>query len=75
MFGIGFFVKGAKRWILLALAAVVFGLKVMILAPAWLVGIWLYHRLQKSPVTNATAKVMAIGPWVLYVLMQFADVA
>ena len=74
MFGLAVYVKGARRLVLLALSVLVFGVNVMILLPAWLLGVWLFHHLQKSPAATASnAPLMAIAPVVLYVAMLAID--
>nr|WP_309504573.1 hypothetical protein [uncultured Roseovarius sp.] len=46
LFAIGFYLRGARRVALLLLAIWVFGLNIMLLMPAWLMGVALYHRLR-----------------------------
>lgn len=47
LFAIMFFMRGAVRWIALALAVFVIGLKVMLLLPAWAMGVGIYAGLGK----------------------------
>lgn len=75
LFAVAVFMRGPRRVVALALATIVFGLNVMILLPAWLAGVWLFHRLQQpADQLAAHAKLMAVGPIVLYVLMLAVDV-
>ncbi|MEP1356469.1 MAG: sterol desaturase family protein [Tateyamaria sp.] len=44
LFGVAVFLKGGLRWVLLALLVLMVGLPILILMPAWLMGVWVWHR-------------------------------
>ncbi len=44
LFALWLWTTGARRWVLLALAAWLIGPKVLLLMPAWLMGVWLWQR-------------------------------
>lgn len=73
LFGLALYLRGPVRVVLLAVSAVAFGLNVIILLPAWLVGVWLFHRLQQPTSTPTNPALLAIAPWVLYALMLAID--
>lgn len=74
LFGIAIFLKGPVRILLLAISIFAFGLNVMLLLPAWLIGVWLFHRLQQPTPEPTNAAFLAAAPWALYVLMLAVDV-
>jgi len=74
LFGLAIFLKGPLRIALLAVSAMAFGFDVLLLLPAWLVGVWLFHRLQDSTKAPGNPTVLAIGPWIIYALMLAVDV-
>ncbi len=48
MFAVLIFIKGALRWILLALFATIAGLPILLLLPAWAVGTMLWGHIKKA---------------------------
>lgn len=75
LFGAAMFLKGPKRWAVLGLSVLVFGFNVLILLPAWVIGVWLFHRLQRpDQMASAQAPVLAIAPWLVYIAMLALDV-
>ena len=74
LFGLALYLKSPVRWGLIALVSIVFGFNVMILLPAWLVGVWVYNRLQDGkPIEARLARLMAVVPVLLYAAMLAID--
>lgn len=69
LFGAAIFLKGPPRIIILVALAVLFGPRVLLLMPAWLMGVWLWHRLaagEARSLSLTTARMMAWGGPILY---------
>ncbi len=79
LFAIIMFTTGLKRLALTGLALCLFGLKVLLLAPAWIMGAWAYAYLQNRPDTEKVSSwgtlACMIMPVVIYTLMQIGGVA
>ncbi len=72
-FGILLYLRGALRWVALAVCGLLFGLKIWLLAPAWFMGVGLYLWLRKTDLSRYSSQMtgMMIGaPIVFYVLFQ-----
>lgn len=64
LFGIAVFLQGPLRIALIACVAFVVGLPILALMPAWLMGVYLWHRLRDPGLTNLPNSVawgLAIG--------------
>jgi peptidoglycan/LPS O-acetylase OafA/YrhL len=64
MFAVAVFVKGPRKFAVLLLSGYVFGPRVLLLMPSWLLGVWLWHWVSKagpSRLTLVQARVFAIG--------------
>ena len=48
MFGFAVFLKGPRRVLFLLAGLALFGLNVLLLMPAWMMGVWLFHRLERG---------------------------
>ena len=69
LFGVAFYMTGPRRVALLLIGGVLFGLNILLLMPAWLMGVWLYHRLKKGALPQgARAALWAVVPVVIYAL-------
>jgi len=69
LFGIAFYLTGLRRIALLGLGIAVLGLNILLLMPAWIMGVWLYHRLKTDALPQGAAAVfLALTPVVLYML-------
>ncbi len=67
LFAVGFYMRGARRLALLALGAWVFGLNILLLMPAWLMGVWLYGRIASARLPEGKAAlVLAVLPVLAY---------
>ncbi|MFT5649235.1 MAG: peptidoglycan/LPS O-acetylase OafA/YrhL [Yoonia sp.] len=76
LFGIAIFMSGAKRTVLLVAVAAFVGLPILMLMPAWLMGVWAWKLIKSNRVDAlpvSTALIYAIGAPVAYVVMQWAD--
>lgn len=78
LFGVAFYTTGLRRAALLALGVAVAGLNIMLLMPAWLIGVWLYRYLSRphQPLRDATAVLLIVAPVSLYIMalnQGFAD--
>ncbi|WP_299402551.1 acyltransferase [uncultured Roseobacter sp.] len=77
LFGVAFFLSGARRVIILLGLVVLFGPWVLLLMPAWLMGVWLWRKLAAGGaglLTSTTARMMAWGAPVLYAVCLWIGV-
>lgn len=77
IFAIMCFMRGATRLIALALTIFIVGLKVMLLLPAWAMGVGIYfllRRLKTHALSPALLWTMMITPLLVYGLCQMIDV-
>lgn len=76
IFAVAVFMSGARRIAVLAIMAVVFGPRILLLMPAWLMGVWLWHRVSQgwfAALTPARAWGLAVGPFAFYGYAQAID--
>jgi peptidoglycan/LPS O-acetylase OafA/YrhL len=76
VFAVAVFMKGARRVVVLAVMAVVFGPRILLLMPAWLMGVWLWYRVSNggfATLTPVRAWCLAIGPVGFYLYAQMID--
>lgn len=67
LFAVAFYLRGVRRAVLLALGALVFGLNILLLMPAWLMGVWLYHRMAAGNLPRGRAALaLAVLPVLAY---------
>ena len=75
LFGIAVFARGARRWALLAAGAMIVGINVLLLAPCWLLGVWVQRRIMAGRLpTGGSAAALALAPAALYALALAVDV-
>ncbi|MDA8585573.1 acyltransferase [Rhodobacteraceae bacterium] len=77
LFGIAIFTSGVLRLILLATAALIFGVNALLLMPAWLMGVVLWNRVKDGhaeQMSKKTAIVAAIGAPLAYVACHILHV-
>lgn len=67
LFGIAMFLGGWRRAVLLLLFFALVGIKILLLVPSWLCGVWLYDRASSVSLRPIPALVGFVGPIVLYV--------
>lgn len=69
LFAVCFFQSGLRRAALLVLFCLLFGLNVLLLMPAWLMGVWLYRNLHLiNGLTAQTLMLLTLGPIAAYAL-------
>ncbi len=67
LFGVAFYLSGLRRAAFLILGVVVVGANILLLMPAWLMGVGLYHRLKAGPHMRCANAVVLCGlPLILY---------
>lgn len=69
------FMSGAVRLVLLAVIAVLAGLPILMLMPAWLMGVWAWHLINSGKtarITRSAAMLFAIGAPAVYIMLQWA---
>lgn len=67
LFGVSVFLKGPRRVLFLLIGLALFGLNVLLLMPAWMMGVWLFHRLDRGwSVGPRTALALATMPMLAY---------
>jgi len=57
LFGLAFYARGAWRVVLMTLALLLMGPKLLLLLPVWLAGVWLYHARRELPITQRQARI------------------
>ncbi len=67
LFGIAIFMRGWRRAVLLALFSALAGIKVLLLLPSWLCGVWLYDRGRSVRLRPIPALIGFVAPIALYV--------
>lgn len=75
-FAIMLYLKGIVRWLALAVCALVFGIKIWLLAPAWFMGVGLYLILERADLSRYPKSFAAMTialPILLYIYFQFID--
>jgi peptidoglycan/LPS O-acetylase OafA/YrhL len=60
LFAVGFYLRGGRRITLLALGAWLFGPNILMLMPAWLLGVWGYKRIARGDLPDGV-KALAIA--------------
>ena len=73
LFGIGFYVTGLKKYILLLLLVLIFGFPVMALFPTWLLGVWAYKRIKAKELSISYAWRWALLPPVFYMICLYMN--
>lgn len=69
LFAIAFYTTGLRRTGLLVLGAAMVGVNILLLMPAWLMGVWLYRRLQSGPALRIASAIACAGiPLAIYAL-------
>ncbi|MEM8655930.1 MAG: acyltransferase [Pseudomonadota bacterium] len=77
LFGVAVFCTGPRRIVLLLMLGVLFGPRVLLLMPAWLMGVAVWHVVKSgraAQLTNRTAQALALGGPLAYFLCQAHDV-
>lgn len=74
LFGVAFYMTGLRRIVLLLGGVALLGLNILLLMPAWLMGVWLYHRLKTGVLPQGIqALALAIVPVAIYVMALKLD--
>lgn len=68
LFAIAIFSGGLRRALLVTIAILVIGPKALFLMPAWLFGVWLYHRSPSIRLTRNMAYTCFVTPVLVYAL-------
>jgi peptidoglycan/LPS O-acetylase OafA/YrhL len=56
LFGVAFYLRGARRWTAGAIVFAIAGYKLWLLLPVWLSGVWLYHWQKRHTVPRRAAR-------------------
>lgn len=70
-FGVAVFCRGAVRWTLLGLMAIVAGPAILLLAPCWLLGVWLQQAMGRGlgrRLSQVSGWTLALAPFGVYAL-------
>jgi peptidoglycan/LPS O-acetylase OafA/YrhL len=57
LFGVMFYLRGTRRWLVAALVLAVVGYNLWLLLPVWLGGVWLYHWQKRHQLRPALARI------------------
>jgi len=74
LFGVACFMNGARRLFALALVLAIMGIKLWLLLPVWLAGVWLYHWQARHTLPRRLARagwVLSVGLLVAYEVTDF----
>lgn len=71
LFGVFFFLKGNKRLILLALISLFVGLKILLLAPVWIMGVICFYYSERVRMNNKFGIVVFISSIILLIYLSF----
>lgn len=74
LFGIAVFLRGPRKWVLLICVALLAGPRILLLMPAWLMGVWLWHRVSRSSAPGPSGWPLALAGPVLYAACLWAGV-
>ena len=66
LFGIFFYMKGQERLWLLLFLSIIFGVAVLVLFPAWLLGGWVYRQIKTIDMKTSMAWFFVVFPLVAY---------
>jgi peptidoglycan/LPS O-acetylase OafA/YrhL len=69
IFGAALFLKGAMRLVILALLTLLVGLPILVMVPAWLLGVWVWHTQGHSD-NRTRAWMMALGSVVALIALK-----
>jgi peptidoglycan/LPS O-acetylase OafA/YrhL len=73
MFGIALFAQGHRRWILLALCALLVGPQILMLFPIWLLGVWVYRFNATHTLSAAAGWTLALSSVAAYFIYRYID--
>ena len=71
IFALFFFAQGVWRWVLAGAAAFIAGPKIMLLAPSWLIGVWVWQVIKSErlqALSRPLAWTLLIAPLVFYLI-------
>ena len=69
LFGVGFYLSGLKKLLLLLPLILVFNISVMLLLPVWLIGLWAYKQIKINALPDAYGWACVIIPPLIYVVL------
>lgn len=75
-FGIAVFIRGLPRVFLLIVTFAIFGPRILMLAPSWVLGVWLWNTIKKPTFRLGlyVGWIFAISPLILYVLCLWIEI-
>lgn len=74
LFAAATYVRPPHRYYLMLVLGLVIGPKILILFPIWLLGVWVYRKTSKSPVSEKTGWACFVSSIAAYILFRQADV-
>lgn len=74
LFGVALFLKGARRWMMLGILAVFIGPPIVLLAPVWLLGVWVYRVNARGPVSVEAGWALFAGSVIMYFGYRYGGV-
>lgn len=66
LFGVALYLKEVKRWVVLGVLSVFIGPPILLLAPVWLLGVWVYRVNGREMLSSGVGWVFLLGSVVLY---------
>ena len=76
LFGAALFLRGALRVVMIALVALLAGLNILLLLPAWALGVWVWRQISRGPSLHpALAWGLALGTPALIVAAKASGLA
>ncbi|KEQ18364.1 acyltransferase family protein [Endozoicomonas numazuensis] len=75
MFFTIFYFQGAKRILLTALVLAIMGIKLWLMAPIWLMGVWTYRKSKTIEQSKSMAWFMFLSPIAIYALIKYFGIS
>jgi hypothetical protein len=72
LFGVVFYLRGARRWGAGVIVFAIAGYKLWLLLPVWLSGVWLYHWQKRHTVPRIAARIGWLATLVLFAAYNLA---
>lgn len=71
LFGVSLFLKGGRRWAVLGALAIFIGPPIMLLAPVWLLGVWVYQVNARWALTPRAGWSLFLGSVTMYLAYRY----
>ncbi len=73
LFGVVVFMKGGSRWVMLAVVVIAVGPPIVLLAPVWLLGVWVYRISARGIISVKAGWPLFLGSIALYLAYRYSE--